>query len=224
MLNIIIVEDHKPLRETLVDVMTAEGHQVAAFDSAEAFCARSDLGSVDIMVLDLNLPGEDGISLARRVRVEHPRIGIVMLSARVEPEQRGIGYENGADIYLTKPSSALELTSSIQALARRLSRNPVPNGLVLDPKAMTLTGAAETVALTVAEAEILQEFIRSPNNRVKTDRIIAVTGSEGEVSKAAIEVRIVRLRKKMRAAGAIGRPINVIRNYGYQLSVQLDIA
>ena len=145
MLNIIIVEDHRPLRETLVDVMAAEGHQVAAFDSAEEFCVRSDLGSVDILVLDLNLPGEDGISLARRVRAKHPGIGIVMLSARAEPEQREIGYETGADIYLTKPSSAPELTSSIRALARRISRNPVPNGLVLDPKAMTLTGAAETV-------------------------------------------------------------------------------
>jgi len=224
MLNIIIVEDHRPLRETLVDVMAAEGHQVAAFDSAEAFCVRSDLGSVDILVLDLNLPGEDGISLARRVRAEHPGIGIVMLSARAEPEQREIGYETGADIYLTKPSSAPELTSSIRALARRISRNPVPNGLVLDPKAMTLTGAAETVKLTAAEAEIMQEFIRSPDNRVTTDRIIAITGSEGEMSKAAIEVRIVRLRKKIRAAGAIERPINAIRNYGYQLSVRVDIA
>lgn len=224
MLNIILVEDHKPLRESLVDVMAAEGYQVAAFDSAEAFRAGSDRGSVDILVLDLNLPGEDGISLARRVRVEQPGIGIVMLTARAEPEQREIGYESGADIYLTKPSSVPELTSSIRALARRLSRKPEQKGLVLDPRAMTLTGAAETVALTAAEAEILQEFIRSPNNRVKTDRIIAVTGSEGEVSKAAIEVRIVRLRKKMLAAGAIGRPINMVRNHGYQLSVQVDIA
>lgn len=224
MLNIILVEDHAPLREALVDVMAAEGHQVVAFDSAEAFRAGSDLGSVDILVLDLNLPAEDGISLARRVRVEHPEIGIVMLTARGEPEQREIGYESGADIYLTKPSSAPELTSSIRALARRLKRKPEQKGLVLDPVAMTLTGAAETVALTAAEVNILQQFMSSPTNRVKTDRIIAVTGSDGEVSKAAIEVRIVRLRKKMIAAGATGRPINMIRNYGYQMSVRVDIA
>ena len=224
MLNIILVEDHKPLQEALMDVMIAERHQVVPFDSAEAFRAGSDLGSVDILVLDLNLPGEDGISLARWVRAEHPGIGIVMLTARAEPEQRGLGYESGADIYLTKPSSAPELTSSIRALARRLSREPERKGLVLDPGAMTLTGAAETVALTAAEAEILQEFIRSPNNRVKTDRIIAVTGGDGEVSKAAIEVRIVRLRKKILAAGATGRPINVIRHHGYQLSVRVDLA
>jgi DNA-binding response OmpR family regulator len=224
MLNIVIVEDHYDLRESLLDVMASDGHHVIAFDSAEALWAGCRFCTVDILILDLNLPGEDGIAVARRVRGRDPDIGIVMLTARGEPEERRIGYESGADIYLTKPSSAAELSSSVQALARRLNRGkPEPNILTLDTIAMTLTGPDGTVALSASEVELLVAFAGEPTNRLETAHIARVIGGSDELSKATIEVRIVRLRKKLSAAGAPGQPINAVRNVGYQLSMRMDV-
>lgn len=219
MLNIAIIEDNPALCEAMTDVMAAEGHEVEGFNSAEAFWAQGDTSAHDVLILDLNLPGEDGISVASRVRAANPDVGIIMLTARGEPNERRIGYENGADIYLTKPSSAPELTASVLALARRLKRSGRETAtLTLDRGAMTLAGAGEPVALSAAEVDLLLEFLNAPNNRVPLGRIAALMGGEVGISKAAIEVRIVRLRKKLVMAGAAGQPIKVIRNFGYQLS------
>lgn len=224
MLNIVIVEDHGDLRDSLLDVMAADGHHAVAFDSAESLWSGCSLGTVDILILDLNLPGEDGIAVARRVRAADPDIGIVMLTARGEPEERRIGYESGADIYLTKPSSPAELSSSVQALARRLTRaRPDPRGLSLDRIAMTLTGPEGVVALSASEAELLAAFAGAPNNRLETAEIAAMIGGAESVSKATIEVRVVRLRKKLAAAGVPGQPINAVRNVGYQLAPRIDL-
>jgi DNA-binding response OmpR family regulator len=224
MLNIIIVEDHKPLRESLVDLMATEGHHAAGFESAEALWSGCSFGTVDILVLDLNLPGEGGGAVAQRIRAQYPNIGIVMLTACNEPEDKRVGYENGADIYLAKPSSAMELAASVKALARRLKHNgSEKTELVLDTFAMTLSGPLDTVDLSASEVDLLVEFARSPNRRLETGTIADLDEREGEISKATIEVRIVRLRKKMIAAGAIGQPIKSIRNQGYQLSARMRI-
>ena len=224
MLNVIIVEDNRSLRESLLDVIVNKGHHVAAFESAEAFWSGCSLGTVDVMILDLNLPGEDGLAVARRMRAEHPKVGIVMLTARDEPDDRRIGYETGADIYLAKPSSAPELVASVESLARRLERGgPKSTGLVLDPVAMTLSGSKNNVVLSASEVDLLIEFTRSSNGRLETNHIANLIKLEGEISKASIEVRIVRLRKKLTTAGASGQPITAVRNQGYQLSVRMDI-
>lgn len=224
MLNIIIVDDHKPLRESLLELMAIEGHHVVGFASAEAMWSGCSFGTVNILILDLNLPGEDGVAVAQRIRAQHPNIGIVMLTARSEPDDKRVGYESGADIYLTKPSSAAELAASVKALARRLRQNePETEELVLDTFAMTLSGPRNTVDLSASEVDLLAEFARSSNSRLETGTIAKLDEREGEISKAAIEVRIVRLRKKMIAAGAIGQPIKSIRNQGYQLSARMRI-
>lgn len=224
MLNITIVEDNPALRASLFEVMVAEGHNVDAFDSAESLLSEGNLEAVDILILDLSLPGEDGLSVARRFKADRPSVGIVMLTARGEPNERRIGYESGADIYLTKPSSVPELTSSVEALARRLNLSTLePNTLILNYAAMTLSGPNKRVAVSAAEAELLAHFSRAPNNRLEISRIASLIGGDEVVSKAAIEVRIVRLRKKMIAAGANGPPINAIRNYGYQIPIHIKL-
>ena len=224
MLNIIILDDYKPLREALVDLMATEGHHVVGFESAEALWSGCSFGTVDILILDLNLPGEDGIAVAQRIRAQHPNIGIVMLTARSEPEDKRVGYENGADIYVTKPSSPMELAASVKALARRLKQNGSETTvLALDTVAMKLSGPLDTVDLSASEVDLLSEFARSPNSRLETDTIADLDERKCEISKAAIEVRIVRLRKKMIAAGASGQVIKSIRNHGYQLSARIRI-
>lgn len=232
MLNLVIVEDNGALRESLVDVLSAEDHHVVAFESAEVFLANCRIASVDILLLDLNLPGEDGMSLARRLRADWPELGIIMLTARGAPTDRSDGYESGADIYLTKPSSAPELTASIRALARRLSKeargavtlSAEPEAaLVLNRKTMTLTGPVGAQALTSSETDLLEAFITAPDNRLDLDSILRLGPTTVPVSKAALGVKIVRLRKKLTAAGAEGQSLNVVRNWGYQLSVMITL-
>lgn len=230
MLNIVIVEDNAALRESLVDVLAAEDHHVVAFESAEGFLANCSIATVDILLLDLNLPGEDGMSLARRMRADWPDLGIIMLTARGAPTDRSDGYESGADIYLTKPSSAPELTASIRALARRLNNDArgavtpaleAEVSLVLNCKMMTLTGPEGAQALTSSETDLLEAFANAPDNRLDLDSILRLGPAVSPVSKAALGVKIVRLRKKLTAAGAEGQPLNVVRNWGYQLSVKI---
>ena len=224
MLNITIVEDHKALRESLVDVLTQEGHCITAFESGEAMDGAVDLAAADIMVLDLNLPGEDGISIAKRLRLTAPNLGIVMLTARGEPDERQIGYNSGADIYLTKPSSALELTAAINALARRLpSADAAAKPNTLNTIAMTLTGATGEVSLSAAEVELLTAFATAPNNRLHSSVIAKIASGESELTKATLEVRIVRLRKKMVTAGVAAQPIKVVRHFGYQISTPITV-
>ncbi|MCZ8151465.1 MAG: response regulator transcription factor [Rhodobacteraceae bacterium] len=222
MLNIALVEDNTALRESIVDMLAEQGHHVVGFESAEGFLANCSVATVDVVVLDLNLPGRDGLSLARDLRAAWPKVGIIMLTARGAPEERQTGYESGADIYLAKPSSAPELTASIWALARRLGREETaPRRIVLDVKAMTLSGPSGTVKLTSGEASLLESFVQAPGNRLVTEGQAADADA---TSKATLGVKIVRLRKKLVAAGAVGQPINAIRNLGYQLSVSVDLS
>lgn len=221
MINVVIVEDHRNMRESLVDLIADAGHHVVAFESAEALWSGSNLRTVDIVILDLNLPGVDGITTARRIRAEHPRIGIIILTARDKPEERNVGYENGADIYLAKPSSALELVGAVTALSRRLPKPATE--LLLDPFSMTLSGPADTVSVSADEVDLLTKFIQAPDTRLAISEITTLWQSADEISKSTLEVRIVRLRKKMKAAGASTQPIKVIRNYGYKLTVSIGL-
>ena len=103
-LNIVLVEDHDLLRTVTQSVLTQAGHNVLALSCAEEVDEALSGMSPDLYILDLNLPGEDGISLARRIRHSHPRVGIIMTTVRSEIADRLDGYESGADIYLPKPT------------------------------------------------------------------------------------------------------------------------
>ena len=135
------------------------------------------------------------------------------------------GYASGADIYLTKPSSGAELSGAINALARRIAHsNAAAPDAVLDPIAMTLTGPDTTVALSAAEVELLTAFSKAPNNRLDSNTIANIACGEAEITKATLEVRIVRLRKKLVTAGIATQPIKAVRNFGYQISTQIKLA
>lgn len=221
-LKMAVIEDHKDLRATLVEILESDGHQVAGFESGPSFWAGSDPAALDIVILDLNLPDKDGISIAQKLRAGFANIGIIMLTARVEPEDRRRGYQSGADIYLAKPSSALELTASVHALARRLG--PPQSALRLDLTRMALIGRAGTIPLAFYEVAMLKEFILATDNTLDNSTIANIAGTGSEVSKAAIEVRIVRLRKKITAAGAEGNAIKAVRHFGYRLATKIDLS
>ncbi|WP_159079036.1 response regulator transcription factor [Orrella marina] len=118
--SIVVVEDHDEYREALVEFLQREGHRVMDFDSAETLMHGALPESVDLFMIDLNLPGEDGLVLAKRLRESMPAVGIIMLTARGYPEDVTRGYQNGADIYLNKPASAAQLRAALGLCAEGL--------------------------------------------------------------------------------------------------------
>lgn len=222
--NIVVVEDHAALREMTVAALAVAGWQVRGFDSAEALYEARDAQTIDIAVLDLNLPGEDGLALARRLRERQPGIGIVMLTVRDRVEQRVAGYEHGADIYLPKPAASAELVAAVAALARRIvPRTDAPAGCELDLAAGQLRGPERTVTLLESEAVLLRAFALAPEGRLETWQMQELLGEE-TASLAAIAIRISRLRKKLAAAGAPKEALRAIRGQGYRLFADLRIA
>ena len=163
--------------------------------------------TVDIFLLDLNLPGEDGISLSQRIRKAHPLVGIIIVSARTDLDDKLIGYESGADWYITKPVVFAELTATIRSFARRrhaakLDKVDVVRGLKLST--LDLQGPLGECKLTPTEAMLLTAFARAPAGKLETWQIAEMLGvSADETMKSSIAVRMTRLRKKlMDSAGA----------------------
>lgn len=225
-LKIIVIEDHEALREITVSALAAAGHSVIGLDCAEALTDLTDVSPADLLIVDLNLPGESGFSLARRMREGQPDIGIIMVTARNQLEDKVKGYGSGADIYLTKPTSLEELTGAVQSLARRLKLAvPEKNNLRINLKQLTLSTSFIQISLSWQEALLLCAFIRAPQHQVENGQLIEILGKdEDSYSKASLEVQIVRLRKKLSQVGAGGQSIKVIRQFGYQLCVNVVLA
>ena len=226
MLNIAVVEDNDDLRAAIVGALIGQGHHVVGLDCAEALVEQSDALSIDLMVIDLNLPGEDGISLARRLRETQPEIGIIMVTARGRTVDKRIGYENGADIYLAKPVSLEELTAAIFALSRRLRRpRLLKTAILVDAHRLALNSPKGSQRLSAQEAALLAAFTRAPDHRLESWQIIEIFDQADRIpSRNAMNVMISRLAAKLRQAGASDRPIRAIRNWGYQLCEPIALA
>ena len=168
-------------------------------------------------MLDINLPSENGLLIAKRYKQSNPDIYVIMLTARVELEDKIAGYESGADIYLTKPVSSSELLAAIGSVRRRLQNEERPDSdVVLNLREMTLIGSG-SVELNRQELVILKALAESPNGNLPYYRLLELCGEEVNLtSKATLEVRMVRLRKKLAEVGAI-------RGEGYQLVGRIKI-
>lgn len=226
MLNIIVVEDHDALRKITVDALCGMGHEVIGVDCAEAIDDEVATFPADLMIIDLNLPGEDGISLARRLRTAQPNMGIIMLTARRQIDDKRTGYENGADLYLTKPTSIVELGAAVEALGRRVKRSTEAQAaLQLSLANLCLRGPDASVSLSAYETAMLASLSRASGQRLEYWQLIELAGKpETDSSKSTLEVQIVRLRKKLLQAGAADQPIKSVRGQGYQLCVKLIVA
>ena len=225
-LNIIVVEDNDELREATVDALRAEGHQVLGLDCAEALPEEASWRRVDLMVVDLNLPGEDGLALTQRLRSIQPDIGIIMVTARGLPTDKRRGYVSGADIYMTKPVALDELTAAIQNLSHRLKPETVTVArLTLNLRRHILHCPNETeVQLSSQESALLAAFGRAAEWRLETWQLIEILEKDSaEDPKAAVEILIARLRKKLLQAGCAELAIKSIRSWGYQMSGQLQL-
>jgi len=225
-LKIIVVEDHDELREVTVEALHAAGHDVRGVDCAEALDEALAVFSADVLVLDLNLPGEDGISIARRLRKVQPHTGIIMVTARDAAKDVLSGYDSGADIYLTKPTSPEELGAAIRALARRIRPTAAIGelALTLDTALLQLKGPQDSIDVSDQESQLLSALARARDHRLETWQLLELTGKSTSANdKKALAVQIVRLRKKLIDIGAAEPVIKSIRSTGYQLCVVLEI-
>lgn len=224
-LNIVVVEDHDAMREITIEALREKGHRVIGLDCAEALAEVTDCIRIDILVVDLNLPGEDGISLARRLRRDQPGIGIIMLTARGGTKETMLGYESGADIYLTKPTSVEVLNSAIRALSRRINATDHTEAVLqFDMSKRVLSSGLVAVDLTLQEATLLTALVRAQGHFLENWQLIELLGNtEAEYSKGSLEVQIFRLRKKLAKVCTDKQSIKVIRLLGYQLCVDVQL-
>lgn len=221
-LNILLVEDHDALREVTREVLGAEGHRVLALNCAEDVAELPAGWQADIAVLDLNLPGEDGLSLARRLRQIQPGIGIVMFTVRQRLDDRLAGYDHGADIYLTKPTDAKELCATVAALGRRLQKTGTGSeDCRLDLSGQTLHTPQGLLALRPAELALLQALALAPEHSLESWQLLERLGKPCDAQgKAQLEVTISRLRSRLEAHGA-PNAIRAERGKGYRLCLKI---
>lgn len=229
LLNIVVVEDHQLLRESVVAMLSDGGHRVRGVDSAEALVDEVALPRIDVAVVDIQLPGESGLDLIKRLRRSQPAMGIIAMTALSAIHSRVAGYDAGADVYLVKPVDPRELLAAIERVGQRARANTTSpeasSELTLDPRRQSLTGPNGEQRLSVDEALLLAAFARAAEQRLENWQVLEVLGiSSGPNDKARVEVRLSRLRKKLYLAGAPTGSLQPVRGTGYQLCMDLQIS
>lgn len=225
-LVIFIVEDNDALRQALCDVLTRDGHLCVGLSCAEDVDDAVLQETPNLYLIDLNLPEEDGLSLTRRVRQSQPEVGIVILTARTEIADRLSGYEEGIDLYLSKPIHPNELSAIVASLAKRLQTQKSAQGtaICVQTETMMLCGPQGQAQLTSSELKLLEAMARAPGQMLQSWQVAAQLGqSETLPSKASVEVRLSRIRKKMVDIGTQASAIKAIKGYGYKLNVPMTV-
>lgn len=225
--RLLVVEDHDPLREVTLEILMAAGHQVVGVSSAEDVDAVSPDFHFDIAILDVNLPGEDGLSLAKRLRRVCPGVGVIMMTVRNALPDRLLGYEQGADIYLSKPTDPQELCAAVQALGRRLRHNrqsQAVSSFILQPASRTLQTPMAPLALRESEFFLLQGLALARGNFLDNWQLLALLDKGMDANgKTQLEVLVSRLRSKLVAHGSPVNPLQSVRGRGYRLSLEIKL-
>ena len=239
--HILVVDDDAGIRELVVTYLRKQGLQASA--AADGAHMRATLAAhrIDLVLLDLMLPGDDGIALCRALRAPGaPFVPIIMLTARGEEADRILGLELGADDYLTKPFAARELLARIRAVLRRtrmLPPNMAPAAAEparhlafgawrLDTTARHLVdGAGTMVALSGAEYRMLRVLLQHPQRVLTRDQLLSLTqGREADVFDRSIDLLISRLRQRLGDEARGGRYIKTVRNEGYVFCAEVQSA
>lgn len=218
-LKILVVEDNEDLLQATLVFFQQQGHTARGVIMAEEINDACHDFLPDVYVIDVNLPDEDGLSLTRRIRDFQPSVGIVITSARSQIGDKVLGYDSGADIYLTKPVHPKELMAGIESLGKRMSKaHPIHEQLSLKVSRRVLTGSNGKVELTTGEAVVLAALARAPGLKMERWQLMELIGSGGAAATpASLEMRIARLRKKLDQVGADAPSIQSIHKTGYVL-------
>lgn len=225
--RILVVDDDADLRRLVGEFLRSHGLEVEVARDAREMDARLAASRYDLIILDLMMPGEDGLSVLRRLRGD-PRPAIIMLSAMGEDTDRIVGLEVGADDYLAKPCNPRELLARVRAVLRRregaggtgATRCFGPWTLDVVARTVRRTGG-DAVALTDAEFRVLNAFLDRPQRVLSRDQLLEYAkGAEVDAFDRAIDVTISRLRRKL----GTDDPIRTIRGEGYQFDAKVTDA
>ncbi|MFC5499301.1 response regulator [Caenimonas terrae] len=228
----LVVDDDYEIRTLLAQFLEKHGMRAhIAANGSQMFSALRDV-PVDLMVLDVMMPGADGIFLLRQLRLpgRHASLPVIMLTARGEPIDRILGLELGADDYVAKPFVPQELLARIRSVlkrsgARRTLSDPETtlyffDGWRLDTQKMELTSpGGGLVALTSGEFRLLLAFVQAPNRPISREYLLDVTrGREYEAFDRSVDVLVSRVRAKLVAGGGAPELLKTVRGFGYTLT------
>ncbi len=231
--HVLVVDDDRDIRQMVGDYLRRNGLRVSLAADGREMRATLDTSDIDLIVLDVMMPGEDGLSLCRNLRAgKHRAVPIVLLTARDDETDRIIGLEMGADDYVTKPFSSRELLARINAVIRRARMLP-PNLQVseasrlirfgdwrLDTTARHLLDADGTAySLSGAEFRLLRVFIDHPQRVLSRDQLLNLTqGRDAEIFDRSIDLLVSRLRQRLGDGAREQTYIKTVRSEGYVFS------
>ncbi|GLO14335.1 DNA-binding response regulator [Pseudomonas putida] len=235
--TLLVVDDDDEIRELLCDYLTDAGYTVLAAADGEGMREQLARHKVELVVLDLMLPGEDGLSLCRQLQAT-PGLAVIMLSAKGSTLDRIIGLEVGADDYLAKPFEPRELIARIKAVLRRPQRldAPAEEPAVVDAqqfagfrlehvKRLLTRPDGETLTLPRSDYRVLRELLEANNRVVSRDQLTrSAFGRDHLPDDRSVDMCVSRLRQHLRHAPAGAAQILTIRNEGYLLSIASNVA
>ncbi|HUP96310.1 MAG TPA: two-component system response regulator OmpR [Usitatibacter sp.] len=226
--KILVVDDDLRLRDLLKRYLTDQGFAVDTVPDAPAMDRQRARVRYDLMVLDLMLPGEDGLAVCRRLRAANDDVAVIMLTAKGDDVDRIAGLETGADDYLAKPFNPRELVARIQAVVRRQVPAATPGApaafsdrvgfgpFALDLSTRSLTRDGEPVPLTTGEFSLLKVLAQNPRQPMSRDKLMELArGRELDSSDRAIDVQVSRLRRLLGEDPQSPRFIQTVWGFGY---------
>lgn len=231
--SILVVDDDKDVRDTIRDYFEFCGFDVFVAGDGDGMRNILARRPIEIVLMDLNLPGEDGLALTRELRASRP-VGVIMLTAAGQTIDRIIGLEMGADDYVPKPFDPRELLARVKSVLRRLRERPkeVPTSDEEKPEVVrmgscTLDLAAHRlydasggeIPLTSMEFDLLQAFARHPDRVLSRERLLELAHNrDGDVFDRSIDLRIARIRKKIEQDATKPQVLKTVRGAGYMFS------
>jgi len=231
--HILIVDDDAEIRDLLGRFLKKHGFRVDTAADGRAMAKTMEAARIDLVVLDIMMPGEDGLSICRRLRATS-QVPIVMLTAVGEDTDRIVGLEVGADDYLAKPFNPRELLARIKAVLRRTNRRPGEAqggamrfaGWIIDPVQRTLRNPeGASVDLTAGEFDLLLAFAEHPQRVLSRDQLLDLTkGREAVPFDRSIDVQLSRLRRRIERDPSEPALIKTVRNGGYIFTPEVEPA
>ncbi|HJZ61169.1 MAG TPA: response regulator transcription factor [Miltoncostaeaceae bacterium] len=218
--HILVVDDERSIRRLLRMYLVDAGYTVAEASDGESALGEVRSGGIDLVLLDLMLPGMDGIEVCRRLREARPTVPVIMLTARDDEASRVSGLEFGADDYVVKPFAPRELVARVRAVLRRTQAEPEQGALVtagrvaLEPGSRTCTLDGVEVDLTRLEFDLLAELAAHPRTVYTRERLLEkVWGHQTPVGGKTVDVHVANVRRKLNGWGGIV----AVRGVGYKL-------
>ncbi|MGG1947502.1 response regulator transcription factor [Trinickia sp. NRRL B-1857] len=232
--HVLVVDDDEAVRDLIAAYLSENDMRVSVAANGKEMAKALEEQAIDLVVLDLRLPGEDGIDIARKIR-ESSTLPIIVVSGRRDEADRVMALELGADDYLTKPFSSRELLARVRALLRRSAVVAAASGRQLDARAYRFAGwqlnigtrklttpAGENVPLTNGEFSLLSAFLAAPGRVLTREQLLEASRLYDDVYDRSIDVQILRLRRKIEENPSRPEYIKTERGAGYVFAVAVD--